>query len=182
MYTARLLTAAALGLTLAGAALAQTAQPPAPQSQVQTAPGMPDRAALCKERDAHFAGKLAYVEAKLGLTETQKAGFKKLTDTIAAAREPMRKLCLDQAAQAEPTALPGRLERMQKSLEARTESMRKVVPAVTQFYGALTPEQQKIADDLMSHRGGYGMMGHGHMGHGMMGGQMGGGMGGMMGR
>jgi hypothetical protein len=177
MYATRLLTATALGLVLAGAALAQTAQPQAPQI---------DRTALCKERDAHLAGKLAYAEAKLGLSEAQKAGFKKLTDTITAAHESTRKLCLDQAAQPEPTALPGRLERMQKSLEARTESMRKVVPAITQFYGTLTPEQQKIADGLMSHRG-HGHMGHGHtgygqMGYGMMGGQMGSGMGGMMGR
>ena len=174
MITFRLLTAAALGLTLAGSALAQTAP--------QAGPATPDRAVLCKERDAHFAGKLAYVETKLALTDAQKAGFRKLADTIAAAREPTRKLCLDQAAQPQPTTLPQRIERMQKSLEARTESMRKILPAVTQFYATLTPEQQKVADDVMNHRHG-GMMGgsHGHMGH-MGGGMGGGGMGGMMGR
>ena len=113
---------------------------------------------MCGDMDARLAGRMAYAETKLGLSDAQKAEFQKLTDTMKAANEPVRKACAEQSAQPTATTLPGRLESMQKMMTARTESMAKVLPAVTKFYDSLTPEQKKIADESM--------MGGGHHGGG----------------
>lgn len=152
---------AALALTLAAAPLAIAAAQPAggPGS------GFDPLTHMCQDMDARHAAMLAYAEAKLKLTDAQKPAFKKLSDTLATAHEPMRKLCTDQAGKQAPTQLPARLEGMQKMLEARTEAMRRAVPAIKEFYGQLTADQQKIADDMMAGRRGgmgMGMMHHRH--------------------
>lgn len=120
---------------------------------------------MCQDIDARHASMLAYAEAKLKLTDAQKPAFKKLSDTIAAAHEPMRKLCAEQTGKDASAQLPARLERMQKEMEARTDSMRRAIPAIKEFYGQLSPEQQKIADTIMAGR-------HHGMGMGMRMGMM----------
>lgn len=142
---------AALALALAVAPMAAAIAQPA----TTPAEGFNPLTHMCQDVDARHAAKLAYAEAKLKLTDAQKPGFKKLSDTLAAAHEPMRKLCADQAGKDVPTQLPARLESMQKMMEARTESMRRAIPAIKEFYGQLTPEQQKTADTMMAghHRG-----------------------------
>ena len=123
----------------------------------------------CGDMDARMAAHMAYSEVKLKLTEAQKADFKRLTETMKEASAPMRKLCEDRADPAKLTTLPERMGRMQQQAEARTEALRKVVPAMTAFYSTLSLEQQKIADDLMPGAGGKGCFGRGHgHGHGMM--------------
>lgn len=147
---------AALALALAAAPLTvATAQPAGGPGG-----GFDKLTHVCQDIDAHHAAMLAYAEARLKLTDAQKPAFRKLSDTLAAAHEPMRKLCADQAGKEVPTQLPARLERMQKLMEARTEAMRRAIPAVKDFYGQLTPDQQKIADTMMHGR-------HGGMGMGM---------------
>lgn len=148
---------AAVTLALAAAPLAALAQPHGMGG------GFDPMTHMCQDMDAHHAGMLAYAEAKLKLTEAQKPAFKKLSDTLAAAHEPMRKLCADPALKDTATQLPARLERIQKLMDARVESMRRAIPAIKDFYAQLSPDQQKIADSMMM--GGYG--GHGGMGHGM---------------
>jgi periplasmic protein CpxP/Spy len=166
----RLTAVVALVLAVAGGGGLVSAQTAQPQTRPGAMPGQMMRGQgshdpvlhMCRDSDAHLAGMLAYSETKLGITEAQRPNWKKLTDTIQSAREPIRKVCADLGNQPAPTALPARLERMERMMEARTEAMRKVVPAVSQFYGTLTPDQQKIADDLIGHGhgGGHGMMGH----------------------
>ncbi|TAN57037.1 MAG: hypothetical protein EPN20_17705 [Magnetospirillum sp.] len=154
-YTAAVIVA----LGLAGAVGAARANP-------MMDPGR--MAAMCGDMDARMAGRMAFAEAKLGLSDAQKAGFKTLAETMKAAGEPMRKACADQTAQAAATTLPARMEGMQKMMTARTEAMAKVLPAMTRFYNTLTPDQQKVADSMMMgghHGGGMGggrgpMMGH----------------------
>ena len=126
-------------------------------------PASPRSATMCADMDARMAGHMAYTEAKLNLTEPQKAEFKALTETIKAAREPMRKACTEQAAQAVAATMPARMAEMQKMMAAKSEAMAKVLPAMTKFYNSLTPEQQKIADaNLMMGAGHHGGMGQGH--------------------
>ena len=130
-------------------------------------PASPRSSTICADMDARMAGHMAYAEAKLNLTDAQKVEFKSLTETIKAAREPVRKACAEQSAQAaSATTMPARMAEMQKMMAAKSEAMAKVLPAMTKFYNALTPEQQKIVDtSLMSGGGHHGGMGHGHMGH-----------------
>lgn len=154
---------AALALALAAAPLTIAIAQPG----MGPAGGFDRLSMMCQDMDARHAAMQAYAEAKLKLTDAQKPAFKKLSDTMVAAHEPMRKLCTDLAGKDAPTQLPARLERMQRIMEARTTAMRTAVPAIKEFYGQLSPEQQKIADDMMGGRhGGMGMgMGMGMMRH-----------------
>ncbi|WP_161539631.1 Spy/CpxP family protein refolding chaperone [Paramagnetospirillum kuznetsovii] len=117
---------------------------------------------MCSDMDARMAGKAAYMETKLGLTEAQKHDFKALNDAMKASQEPMKKLCAEMASQPQATTPPTRMAQMQKMMEARSANMATIIPAMTKFYDGLTPEQKKIADSTMM--GGQGH-GHGPMGH-----------------
>ncbi|MBI3444940.1 MAG: Spy/CpxP family protein refolding chaperone [Magnetospirillum sp.] len=117
----------------------------------QPVPRGPERMARhCGDMGERFQARLAYSEVKLKLTEAQKAEFKQLAETMKASSEPMRKLCEEKSAKAEAATLPERLTRMQAYTEARAESMRKLVPVMAQFYTSLSPEQQKVADELLA--------------------------------
>jgi protein CpxP len=155
-----LIRTAALALTLAAAPLATAIAQPAGGPEG----GFNPMTHMCQDMDAHHAAMLAYGEAKLKLTDAQKPAYKKLSDSLAAAHEPMRKLCADPAGATMPTQLPARLERMQKVTEARTDAMRRAIPAIKEFYGQLSADQQKIADAMMTGRHGGGM-GMGMMRH-----------------
>lgn len=119
---------------------------------------------MCYDMEARMAARMAYNEAKLKLTETQKAEFKRLGETMKEAAAPMVRMCQDKADPAKTATLPERMTRMQQVAEARAESMRKLVPAMKDFYATLSLEQQKVADEIMGGSGGRGGFGHG--GHG----------------
>ncbi|EME71696.1 hypothetical protein H261_02151 [Paramagnetospirillum caucaseum] len=151
----------AIALGLAALVNVAGAADPAPQ-----AAGFDRMSRMCGDMDARMAAHLAYSETKLKLTEPQKAEFKRLGEVIKEAAAPMRKLCDDKTDPSKPATLPERMDRMQRQAEARTEALRKLVPAMSAFYATLTLEQQKAADDLMP--GGKGGLGRGHGGHGPM--------------
>ena len=130
-------------------------------SELPAPPAGMGHARMCSDMDARMAGHQAYTEAKLNLTEAQKVEFKAVTEAMKTAREPMRKLCAEQAAQT-ATTMPARMAEMQKMMAAGSESMAKILPTMTKFYNSLTPEQQKIADTSLMPGGGH----HGGMGHG----------------
>lgn len=141
-------------------------------------------ARMCDDQDAIVAGKLAFAEKKLKITDAQKAAWTKFLDAVRTAQAPMAKLCTDVKGKPVPTTLPDRLEHMQAMANAGQATLAQIVPAAKELYAQLTPDQQKTADQLLPHRG---MMGRGMMhnggpmqGHPMMrqGGPMGpGGMG-----
>lgn len=163
-------TSVAIVLGIAALVNVARAADPTPQQLRQE-----QMARRCGDMDARLAAHLAYAETKLKLTDGQKAGFKRLSDTVRETSAPMRKLCEDRFDQAQAQTMPERMARMQKVAEARAESLRKLVPVMSEFYAGLSLEQQKVADDLMPGMGG-GKGGFGH-GHGHHGGGMGGGMG-----
>jgi hypothetical protein len=166
---------ASVALALGIAALVNVARAADPTPQQLRQEQMARR---CGDMDARMAAHLAYAEAKLKLTDAQKAGFKRLSDTVKESSAPMRKQCEQRFDQAQ--TLPERLARMQKIADARAESLRKLVPVMSDFYASLSLEQQKVADDLMPGMGG-GKGGGWGGGHGHHGGGWGGGRHGMMG-
>jgi len=108
---------------------------------------------MCGDMDANLASRLAFYEVKLGITEAQRPAWKKLADSLKASSEPVRKTCAELAAQPEATTLPAHLERMAKISEAHAAALKSAVPAIEQFYAALSPDQKKIADGLVDHHG-----------------------------
>ncbi len=145
-------------------------------AQPDRVPGMggpgqgPDRhfGRMCEDQDAHLAGKLAFAEKKLRITDAQRPAWTKFADAARASLKPTQDLCAKMKDQPAPTALPQRLERMETMMQTHLQQLQTVRPALTDLYAQLTPEQQKTADSLLPHRGGPGMggMGGGGMGHG----------------
>ena len=124
---------------------------------------------MCGDMDARMAARMTYNEVKLKLTDAQKVEFKRLAETMTEASAPMRKMCDDKLDPSKLTTLPERMGRMQQMADARAESLRKLVPAMSAFYSTLSLEQQKIADELMGGMGGKSGFGPGSRGgHGPM--------------
>jgi hypothetical protein len=168
-----LLSAAALGFALS--ATAQT-MPSAPATAM---PHHPDMAkmhqAMCGEMPAHAAAKLAYLEAKLELTDAQKPLFAKWRQSLLDSANKNKATCLANAPK--EGAMPNALEReahMEAMLEAHLQAMKAARPSLEALYNSLTAAQKQTFDHAhhggMGHQGmmghGGGMGGHMFMGHG----------------
>lgn len=126
--------------------------------------GGPDRmfGHMCEDQDARLAGKLAYAEKKLNITEQQRAAWTKFADSARASLKPTQDLCAKMKDQPRPAALPQRLERAETMMQTHLQQLQTVRPALTELYAQLTPDQQKTADRLLNQGGGSrmgGMMG-----------------------
>ena len=143
---------AALPLLWSAAALAQTApadQPAGPPEMHRTF----DRAAWhkehCVDHYAHLAGGLAFLEAKLNLTDAQRPAWdawkKARLDDAAKTRET----CVATVPQgdARPTLLEGEA-RMEKALSDRLSGLQARRPLLEALYKQLTPDQQKVFDRM----------------------------------
>ncbi|SMH55346.1 Spy/CpxP family protein refolding chaperone [Azospirillum agricola] len=136
-------------------------------------PGGPDRhfGRMCEDQDARLAGKLAFAEKKLKITEQQRAAWTKFADSARASLKPTQDLCVKFKDQPRPAALPQRLERAETMMQAHLQQLQTVRPALNELYAQLTPDQQKTADHLLNQggprMGGKGMHGghHGGPGH-----------------
>jgi len=145
-------------LFCAGLAMAQTpdAQPPEHHR--------PDFAALhksmCEDHAAHTAAKLAFVEAKLSLTDTQKPLFANWRQAVMESAAKQKTSCLAEAPP-KPDAKPTVLEREQKEealLSARLQTLQTTRPALEAFYNSLTDAQKdsfnRMHEEHMHHHGG----------------------------
>jgi hypothetical protein len=175
-----------VGLAIAGAASAIAQPAPKPEAGPQ-----PDRRQammqrVCAEMPARTAGRLAYSEVKLAITEQQKAAWQTFTQEVKAAMQPMQKMCTERASAPRPTTPPdavAQLTEREKMLTTMLEVTKGLRLAVEKLSPSLTEDQRKQAAELISHMGrGRGEFGRGgsHMmhGHGGMHGQHGQGRGG----
>ncbi|MBP2301910.1 Spy/CpxP family protein refolding chaperone [Azospirillum picis] len=126
----------------------------------------PDRhfARMCEDQEARLAGKLAYAEKKLNITEQQRAAWTKFADAARTSLKPMQDLCVKFKDQPPPAALPQRLDRVEQMMQAHLQQIQTVKPALTDLYAQLTPDQQKQAERIL-HQGMGGPGGMGRMGH-----------------
>jgi hypothetical protein len=181
-----LLSGAATCGLLATPAQAQTEARPGTMVMAQntaTPPAMPgmgrpsaaDMAARrqqrCQDGYAREVGRLAYLEARLGLNGSQQSLF----SSWKAVRLDIAKRHADQCAQPRPAENSGeaspidRMNRLEDQLKQRIADLDAERPAFASLYNGLTPDQRKM---LMPRR--HGMMGFARqgMGRGMMGGSM----------
>jgi len=99
---------------------------------------------------AMVEGRLAYVKTALGITEEQAAVWKAYEDASRANVQSMQA-----AHQTMITAMQSgsAIDRMQAHItmmQARLDALKALKPATEALYKALTPEQQKKADTLLS--------------------------------
>ena len=129
---------------------------------------------FCTERYAMKAAHLAYLEAKLNLTDQQKPAWAKWWQTKIDAAEKRRTACLqrDWSRDEHETALD-REARVEKWLTARLQELQASRPALQALYDLLSPEQKALFDQASRwrrhHRRGegphWGMQGFHHEGH-----------------
>jgi len=128
---------------------------------------------FCTERYARKAAHLAYLEAKLNLTEQQKPNWGKWRQTKIDAAEKRRAACLerDWGRDEHETALD-REARIEKWLSTRLQGLQASRPALQALYESLSPEQKAVFDQASRWRGHrrdegphWGMQGFHHEGH-----------------
>ena len=120
---------------------------------------------VCGEFYARQAAHLAYLEAKLDLTEAQRPLWAKWKQASLDGATKHRSVCQDVAPKGDtlPPA-PDHEAMMEKMLTAKLQTLQATRPALVALYDALTPEQKAAFDQAGGHHGGHGMMGHGMMG------------------
>lgn len=120
---------------------------------------------MCENHEARLAGMLAFAEKRLKITDAQKTAWTKFADQARASEQPMQAACTTLKDKPQPANAIERLERMDTMMTARQAQMHQMLPAIKEMYGQLTPDQQKVADELLSRgqgRGDRGGHGHGH--------------------
>jgi hypothetical protein len=132
----------------------------------------------------HVEGRLAYLKAELKLTEQQSAPWSAFADGYRAAAQKTAQQCsaLDAgkgqvapgggpgvAPGVAPGAAPGgvleQLAKMERHMSAHLDSVRAVKAAAEPLFAALTDDQKKIANEVMTEHMAIGMGGMGKMKH-----------------
>lgn len=146
---------------------AQTANPAAeaPQARHAQRHQHGDRAfRLPSER---VEARLAYLKTALKITDAQETQWQAFADVQRKhAREADQRMQERRARMEQDTrpARPGAVERMefrQKMLATQSQRLGEMIEAGKPLYAALSPEQQKIADELLAPRGRGKFHGHG---------------------
>ena len=152
--TRRTLTALALVAALAGST-AVTLGPMIADAQTQQQPA--HRAAFDPGR--HIEGRIAYLKTELKITDAQAPLFDKLANVM---RENAK--AMGDTAQSlrgdpnQPRTAVARLEARVKFAQLRADGEAKMLTAFRPLYQAMSPDQQKAADEMFEHHG------HGHFG------------------
>ncbi|MBK1842070.1 Spy/CpxP family protein refolding chaperone [Azospirillum sp. YIM B02556] len=107
-------------------------------------------ARMCEDQEARLAGRLAYAEKKLNITEQQRAAWTKFADAARSSLKPTQDLCVKFKDVPPPPALPQRLERAEQMMQAHLQQLQTVRPALTDLYAQLTPDQQRQADHMLN--------------------------------
>jgi hypothetical protein len=153
MSKLRFVVIAAAPLLLSGLALAE---PPAAPDQGHG----PWHKNFCTERYAHEASALAYLEAKLEITDKQRPAWTKWSQWKLDSAAKERTACQEDAPKQD--AVPTAIEREahhEKALALELQGLQSARPALQALYDTLTPDQRQIFDHLPQEHGPRGGMG-----------------------
>jgi hypothetical protein len=153
------------GLALAGsaAAFAQPAPKPETGQQAERRQAMMQR--MCAEMPARLAGRLAYAEVKLGITDQQKGAWQTFSQDARTALQPLQKQCAERAAAPRPASPPDAVTQLadrEKMLGAMLDATRGMRQAVEKLTPSLTDEQKKQVAEIVGRMGRHGPRMHGH--------------------
>lgn len=99
---------------------------------------------------AHLEGRLASIKAELKITDAQMPQWNAFADAVRAnAREMAQMHQKMMSRQTAPKTLPDRLAFEQKAMSAHLDALNKTAAALDELYAALSPEQKKVADQIM---------------------------------
>jgi hypothetical protein len=118
---------------------------------------------MCTDRYAQNVGRVAYIEAKLSLNDTQRPLFDGWKQTVLGSAKSRESSCLahqPDMADMHDRSILERQARMQDMLQHRLADLTAEQPSLKALYDSLSPEQKQVFDQG-------GRMGdHGPQGHG----------------
>ena len=106
----------------------------------------------------HVEGRIAFLKVELKITDAQQPLWKAVVDVMRANATSRGGMPNGMAMMGSAATLPDSLAMREKMMAAHLEQLRRLKAAVEPLYAALTDEQKKTADDLMSGPMGMGMM------------------------
>ena len=123
---------------------------------------------MCDDHYAREVGRMAYLEARLNLTQPEQPLFARWKQVSLDTARSHETACADRPARQRGAKRPSVLDRLtmeEKMLKTRLSDIQAERPALQALYAALTPDQQKE----LGHGGGLRRPGMGRMMGGMMG-------------
>ena len=111
----------------------------------------------CADRLAHNVGRIASLESRLALSDTQRPAFETWKSAVLAAANSRKDNCVAHTADVGgPPTILDREAREELMLKTRLAAMDAELPSLKSLYQILTPEQKAVFDKPK----------HGHEGHG----------------
>lgn len=102
---------------------------------------------MCVDRYAHRVGEMAYLEAKLSLTDTQHPLFDAWKNTVLSNAKAEEGACASQTPDfSHPPTILDRQAMMHQMLQTRLAALDAEGPALQSFYQSLSPEQKMALD------------------------------------
>ena len=106
----------------------------------------------------HVEGRIAFLKAELKITDAQMPLWNAVADAMLASQHDMAGMMPMHGMMQPSATLPEKLAVREKMMTAHLEALHKLKAAVEPLYAALSDEQKKAADQLMSGPMGMGMM------------------------
>jgi hypothetical protein len=106
----------------------------------------------------HVEGRIAFLKTEIKITDAQQKPWNAVADAMRANAKGMGGMPNAMAMMGSAATLPDKLAAREKTMATHLEQLRTLKAAVEPFYAALSDEQKKIADELMSGPMGMGMM------------------------
>lgn len=104
----------------------------------------------------HVEGRIAYLKAELKITDAQSAPWNAFADTMRAGATAMKAMRDGMMNSGMPTTMPDRMAAQHKMMSARVGMMDRTEASTKALYAALSDDQRKEFDQIMS--GPMGMM------------------------
>ena len=99
------------------------------------------------------AGRIAFLKAELGITDAQKSVWDAYAETIKGNLQSMQGMWQTMKTVAEAKTPADRLGAQIAAMESRVSALKEVKPALDKLYAALSDEQKKKADELLTGMG-----------------------------
>jgi hypothetical protein len=104
---------------------------------------------MCSDRYARHVGQIAYLEARLSLSDAQRPLFASWKDVILSSAKSRESQCLAMRPDfAHPPSLLDREAHLHDRLQQRLAEMDAQRPAMTALYQSLSPDQKRIFDGI----------------------------------
>ena len=98
-------------------------------------------------------GRIAFLKAELGITDAQKGAWDAYAETIKSNFHSMQGMWKTMQAVFEAKTPGDRLDAQISAMDSRLAALKQVKPALEKLYGALSAEQKKKADEVLTGMG-----------------------------